>query len=63
MGEIIRCRDCVHFQEDFWVNMGGIPIIAAHNICEKWGNGCATQPERYCHMATRKEETEHGSKE
>lgn len=35
MGEIIRCRDCVHFQEDFWVNMGGIPIIAAHNICEK----------------------------
>ena len=62
MDEIIRCRDCIYYKEDWWTKVNGIPIIAAHHICEKWGNGCGTQPDGYCFMAVKKEETD-GSKE
>ena len=52
---IIRCRDCKYFRWDAWARVNGIPLIAAHEMCMKWGGGCKTSPDGYCFMAERKE--------
>ena len=49
--ELILCRDCIHFHEDVFSKIDGIPIIVAHLICDKWGDGCVTVPDGYCFMA------------
>lgn len=51
---VVRCRDCKYFDLDSWVNLGGVPIIVAHEACTKWGNGCRTSEDGYCFMAERK---------
>lgn len=50
---MIYCKDCKHYHEDFWGEVPNVPIpvIIAHEICEKWGGGCKTIPEGYCHFA------------
>lgn len=45
-----RCRQCKHFEYDSMAKIDGIPLIVAHEICTKWGNGCATWEDGYCHM-------------
>lgn len=56
MGLLIRCKDCKHFETDHFENVNGIPLIVAHEICVRWGDGCKTSPDGYCFMAERKEE-------
>ena len=51
--EIVRCRDCKHFRRDVWEDVCSVPLIVAHEICVKWGNGCKTSPDGYCFMAER----------
>lgn len=51
MQKIIRCKNCKHYQEDVWASSGGVPFIAAHDICRRWADGCKTNPDGYCHMA------------
>ena len=51
--EIIRCRDCKHFRQEVWEKVCGVPLIVAHEICLKWGNGCKTSPDGFCFMAER----------
>lgn len=46
----IRCRDCKYFEYDSMANVGGIPIIVAHEICSRWGNGCKTKEDGYCFL-------------
>lgn len=58
MDEIIRCRDCKHFELDHWEKANGIPLIVAHEICMKWGDGCKTSPDGFCFMAEKKEESQ-----
>lgn len=55
---MINCKDCKYYHEDFWGEVPGlpVPIIIAHEICEKWGGGCKTTPEGYCHFAEEREE-------
>lgn len=53
---VIRCKDCKHFEFNHWENVNGIPLIVAHEICTKWGDGCKTSSEGYCFMAERNEE-------
>ena len=53
--ELVRCKDCKHYEQDAWVNYGGMPIIGAHDICNKWGNGCKTDPNGYCFFGERKQ--------
>lgn len=55
-GEIIRCEDCKHYETDHFENLNGIPLIVAHDICMRWGDGCKTSSDGYCFMAERKEE-------
>ena len=55
--EIIRCKDCIHFEYDSYAKIDGIstPIIVAHEICNAWGNGCKTSENGYCFLAIKKE--------
>lgn len=50
---MINCKDCKYYHADFWGEIEGfpVPIIIAHQICEKWGNGCKTIAEGFCHFA------------
>ena len=52
--EVVRCKDCKHFELDHWVNVNGQPLIVAHEICAAWGGGCKTKPDGYCNMGERK---------
>jgi len=53
--KIGQCKDCKYFEYDSWANVNGIPIIVAHEICSKWGNGCKTKKDGYCFMFERQE--------
>lgn len=53
--EKMSCKDCKHFESDSWMKVNGVPLIVAHEICKKWGDGCKTSEEGYCFMYERKE--------
>ena len=55
--EIIRCKDCKHFEYDHVANINGIPLIVAHEICTRWGDGVKTSENGYCFLAERREVT------
>lgn len=55
---IVRCKDCKHFEYDHVENVNGIPLIVAHEICMRWGDGVKTSENGYCFLAERKEVTE-----
>ena len=46
--EVVRCKDCKHFEENHFDALNGIPIITAHNICTFWGKGCLTKVDGFC---------------
>lgn len=45
-----RCKDCKNFEYDSVANVDGIPLIVAHEICSKWGDGCKTREDGYCFL-------------
>lgn len=45
-----HCKDCKHFEYDSVANVDGIPLIIAHEICNRWGNGCKTREDGYCFL-------------
>ena len=51
--ELIKCKDCKHFEYDHPYIIQGIPILG-HLVCNKWGNGCKTDENGYCFMAERR---------
>lgn len=54
MAATVRCKDCKYFEYDSWTKHG-IPLIVAHEICSKWGNGCKTREDGYCFLFEPKE--------
>ena len=54
---IVRCKDCKHFEYDHVANINGIPLIVAHEICTRWGDGVKTSENGYCFLAERREKT------
>ena len=48
--EVIRCKDCKYFELNHW---DGI-IITAHEICNKWADGCKTSKDGYRFLGERK---------
>ena len=38
--ELIHCKDCKYFEYNVAVKINDIPLIVAHEICTKWGDGC-----------------------
>ena len=56
--EVVRCKNCKYFEYDHFEYVCGIPLIVAHEICTKWGDGCKTNENGYC-FAGEKKEQEH----
>lgn len=45
-----KCKECKYFEYDSVAKVDGIPLIVAHEICNKWGNGCKTREDGYCFL-------------
>ena len=44
------CKGCKYFEYDSVAKVDGVPLIVAHEICNKWGNGCKTSEDGYCFL-------------
>lgn len=53
-----HCKECKYLEYDRVVNVDGIPIIVAHEICKRWGDGCKTKEDGYCFLYEPKESEE-----
>ena len=56
--EVVRCKDCKYFEYDHFENVGGIPLIVAHEICIRCAGGMKTSENGYCFLGERKEQTD-----
>ena len=45
-----HCKDCKYFEYDSVAKVDGVPLIVAHEICSKWGDGCKTKESGYCFL-------------
>ena len=45
-----HCKECKYFEYDSVAKVDGIPLIVAHEICSKWGDGCKTKEDGYCFL-------------
>lgn len=45
-----HCKNCKYFEYDSVAKVDGIPLIVAHEICKKWGDGCKTRENGYCFL-------------
>ena len=53
--DIVTCGECKYFNLNEWdETISGVPIIVAHEICHKWGNGCKTDSNGFCFMGERR---------
>lgn len=48
---VIHCKDCKYFEYDSMAKVDGIPLIVAHEICSRWGDGCKTREDGFCFLA------------
>ena len=53
-----ECKACKYFEYDSFAKVNGIPLIVAHEICSKWGDGCKTRENGYCFLFENREEGE-----
>lgn len=51
--DIIRCKDCKHFEYDHLYVIHGVPVLG-HELCNAWGDGCKTDENGYCFLAERR---------
>lgn len=56
--KIGHCKNCKYFEYDSVAKVDGIPLIVAHEICNKWGDGCKTKEDGYCFLFEPKAESE-----
>lgn len=45
-----ECKNCRYFEYNSFAQVDGIPLIVAHEICKKWGDGCKTKEDGYCYL-------------
>ena len=45
-----HCKDCKYFEYDSVAKVDGIPLIVAHEICKRWGDGCKSKEDGYCFL-------------
>ncbi len=48
--KIGHCKECKYFEYDSVAKVDGIPLIVAHEMCKKWGDGCKTKEDGYCFL-------------
>ena len=58
--DVIRCKDCKYFDLDHFEQPKNfpMPIIVAHEICTRWGQGCKTDSNGWCFLAERSVDNE-----
>ena len=56
-----QCKDCKYFKYDVAAKIDELPIIVAHEICMRWGEGCKTKEDGYCFLFEPQEEREEQS--
>lgn len=56
--KIGRCKDCKYFEYDSVGKVDGMPLIVAHEVCTKWGEGCKTEEDGFCFMFEKKQKSE-----
>ena len=56
-----RCKDCKYFEYDSVAKVDGIPLIIAHEICNRWGDGCKTREDGYCFLFEPQEDISSGN--
>ena len=59
--DLIHCKDCKYFEYDSTAKVDGIPLIVAHEICTRWGEGCKSREDGFCFLAERKEVNDAGN--
>lgn len=62
--ELVMCRNCKYFTvKDWWAKFGKVPVLGACDVptCEKWGGGCYTKPDGYCHLGERRDDDVQGN--
>lgn len=45
-----KCKNCKYFEYDSVAKVDGVPLIVAHESCNKWGDGCKTNEDGYCFL-------------
>lgn len=55
------CKDCKYFEYDSVAKVDEIPLIVAHEICQRWGDGCKTKEDGYCFLFEQRERSDHES--
>ena len=45
-----HCKGCKYFEYDSVAKVDGVPLIVAHEICKRWGDGCKTREDGYCFL-------------
>lgn len=50
-----HCKDCKYFEYDSVAKVDGIPLIVAHEICNKWGDGCKSREDGFCFLFEQRE--------
>ena len=53
-----RCKDCKFFEYDSIAKVDGVPLIVAHEICNRWGDGCKSREDGYCFLFEPREDGE-----
>lgn len=53
--EVGLCSDCKYFETDLVAKVDGVPLIVAHEMCTKWGDGCKTRENGWCFLFEPKE--------
>lgn len=54
--EVVRCKDCIHREDEAWLTVRGVTRIVAKDVCRNWSGGCATSPDAYCSYGERKQD-------
>jgi hypothetical protein len=58
-----HCKDCKFFERDSVAKVDEMPLIVAHEICSKWGDGCKTKENGFCFMFEPRKSEEEEEKE
>lgn len=54
--QVIRCKNCKYYCEEYFARVDGLRLVAVHDVCKFWGEGCHTEKDGYCAFGERKEE-------
>lgn len=51
---MIHCKDCKYYCEIFHRQIDRLTMITEYQVCTKWGGGCKTIENGYCHFGEKR---------